>query len=187
MRYLYSLLFLLSLSCSTVNHKYFTYCSNGELRELDKKIKLNGYYVSSRSKGLSTILLYNDYSYANLWIAYKQQKEIEDYFNKPDKRYFQKKLPLQWGGYKILNDTIKSQFFYLRDFHYEMEEIWYVIDNDSTLSLVESICPQCKREGIWENDGVAICNPPHVYHFVPFAQKPDSTSWLKKKRWYWCK
>jgi len=137
------------------------------------------------------VFFYADGTYANLSITFDSNQDLDNYLTKNDSKYFHGKGPVQWGRYLINGDTIKCQFFYFRDVRiiaasYEMMEIWYVIKNDSTISRIKSICKNCERKGIWQNDGIATPDHEILTNFVPFAQKPDSLCWLKEKKWCNC-
>ncbi len=127
----------------------------------------------------SVILFYEDGSFASDWLEHENKEKAEKSLIRNNLKH------LQWGRYILDGDTVKTQFFHrIESGHFSIFQTWYVIKNDSTLSLVKSICKSCKRKGVWENNGIAVVDPPHICHFVPFSQKPDSLCWLKEKKWY---
>ena len=183
MKILLTTLFMLLLlsSCAVrVHHQYFNNCNDGKGTELDQHLRLNGYYYRKDDQNnMQKILFYADGSYIN---------EPTRYISSPDGKRVTDQ-PDDYGQYRLCNDTIKVQYFIsLLKPPMEMEEAWYLIRNDSTVSLLVGTCRSCGMTmAEARNRMMSTDNNSLTFHFAPLAEKPDSVSWLRKEKWYWCK
>ena len=185
------ILCILILSCGVVDHKHFTNCLDGNPTILGQKLRLDGYYDYNLSEASASIF-YSDGTYCDNFITFPGRKELEEFFVNSTSRVKYKELPYYWGGYVISNDTIKCQYFVFIDPRliqpsYTLFEKWFIIQNDTTILHVKSICRYWKGKGVWDKNGICTVNPPKLYHFHRFEGIPDATNtWIRRKQWFWC-
>ncbi len=172
---------------SRIHYENFRLCANGQLNGIDNLLNIHGYFMKDSAVGTepSAILVYKDGSFGNLWISFDSSYKIEDYFVRRYPPHKLKHSALRWGRYELVKDTIKAQWFGMREaFDYRVVEECYVVKDRNTIQRVMISCPLCPPRD--STNKISYDVPPVTYHFVPFAAKPDSINWLTKKKWYRC-
>jgi hypothetical protein len=184
MKNIYYLLLVVFLSnCYLPRYKNdYTQCYTANTNPLNSKLKLNGYFYGNFSidsnNGYSIMLFQDGTITTNVHLNRGKSDIIrgrELYKN-----------PGGWGTFIIRNNIIISQ-----DFHSSMSssglvETSFKIQNDSTLLMLSSkiLCGP--------SSGVVIYNDPkskdYIFplKFIKLENKPDSSCWLKEKKWFWC-
>jgi hypothetical protein len=143
------------------------------------------YYRREPRSGVNIIFFYRDGSFAGDAIGYTDREQAEKYYKTAPREYLYKGYHLQWGRYIVEDDTIKAQFFFPADYGGKsVEERWYVINTDSSVSLIRIVCKWCRKHKDYLKEGVADIIPKKTFSFVPFPEKPDSACWLRDKKWY---
>lgn len=93
-----------------------------------------------------------------------------------------------WGSYKITNDTIIAQFFFIGSLNagWFGREYWFKIIDKQIIKPIYSIPI---REGVSEEYLQKYWYNQDRYttgKLVPLEKLPSSDCWLKKEKWFWC-
>ncbi|RPH32187.1 MAG: hypothetical protein EHM93_10225 [Bacteroidales bacterium] len=194
------LLILLVCSCgapsSLING--FSYCFDGKPTGIDSIIGVNGLY---RGKMVlydgqilySSLMLYRDGSIAQeLGKVPTDSALIQDYFTSLGHKgeEMSKKTPCSWGRYIVSNDTIKVQLIVHYSYFdgWDAYEVHYKILDKRRIIEISSkpIGREYSRDYLEMYDDNVKKSKYFPMTFIPLKQRPDSTCWLKKEKWFWC-
>ena len=166
------LIFILSLtsSCWTVIHKNFSLPLNGYVK--NNSLKMNGYYMNydSLKDSRRIFIFYNNGVVYHAHIGGFKSEELENVLLRQNV-LADVKSP---GAFRIKENNIEINL--IEHTNYEMHRVREyrgAVLTDSTFVIFSSYMTGGYPE---EKDTI-------FYHFVPTA-KPDSTSWLMRRKWY---
>jgi hypothetical protein len=143
------------------------------------------YYRRETEKGVRVIFFYRDGSFECDAVNYENTENAKKYYKTAPREYLYKGYHLQWGRYIIEGDTIKTQFFFPSNYGSKaVAEHWYLLNADSSVSLIRVVCKWCKKHKDFLKEGVVDIIPEKKFSFISFPEKPDSACWLRDKKWY---
>jgi hypothetical protein len=161
----------------------FTRCYEPIQNQSDTLIRTDGYYFGEYSDypgGGNSFMFFADGSVVGYLHLRGQQEEIIRGKELHNRIWYRP----AWGIYSVKSGKIIAETMgyssYAGSLHIESE---LKIINDSILWLISS-------KGL--DDGSVMFNDSTSGHYVkplkfaPLDDKPDSTCWLKKKKWFWC-
>lgn len=170
----------------TYRHKYFTNCDDSTATGISTRLRMDGYLGRDipQKNGRGAIFLYENGIYAGSIVPFRDTFMISNNYDTPETSAV---YQANWGRFKLYGDTIKVQYFYFSEnWKRDMLERWYVIPNDTTLSMIKEICYYCGENS--NQIRIRVPAVPETYHFMPFHKKPPiSKNSLSKKKWYKCK
>jgi len=165
---------LLTCSCWSVNHKNFRLPLNGY--EKNNSIKMNGFYkyYDSVENRFEVFIFYNNgvVYYENMGGI--KREEIDGYIRSiilvHQKPLYENKNP---GSFRINKNKIGINVIIPTHYNrHAVNEFQGTILSDTSFIITSDYWP-----------GIPIKNDTLVYHFFP-AQKPDSTNWLMRRKWF---
>ncbi len=202
---------MMPLGCSVPKdiRARMTYCYNGTNTNIDSLINIHGYYKKKylldrygfnkfpehKIDTLFTnfmffkdgIFLYEFFDYNNNIPSYFK-KIIINPKGKEAHRFYKS---YYWGSYIISGDTIKTQFINHPSLNggWMAFEKWYKVINKD--SLREVVTRPLYYDKLNQNKSImdlkVLTNKPYSNAtFVSVDTLPDSNSWLKNKKWFWC-
>jgi len=173
------LIVILSLcnSCWMVRHKNFTLPLNGHVK--NNSIKMNGYFIHLNPADQFELLLFynNGVAYkVNMGMGYLKDEGIDSFVAK-------RILTNQ----PIISDTKNPGSFQINGNKIEMNIIIHTNYNWHRVNVLQGTILTDTSIVIYSDDRPSIHhnqNDTVLYHFVPAAAKPDSTNWLRHRKWY---
>lgn len=175
-------------SCATPP-KNFTYFYQNENTGLEKRIDINGYYVSQHGCDSSFFSVYTFYPNGLFTIATTSilSPELTECFVKGGNSNICE-YPL-WGTYRIENDLIKTQVIRLEGNACTIFRDYQILPDGSIVNVSDYVEPQYTNLGYMENYPSFRNNDcKKAATFYPLATKRDSTDCpLLKKKWFWKK
>ena len=182
MKYILIILFIFLFSCysiplNVINN--FTQKYEGGITNNNEKIKCNGYYFSYHK--------FNDTIVESQPIIFFADKSVIynfSIFHLNDLKYIQNFSSC--GTYYIKDSLIKVQLIH-NDFYFSyFLEFEFIILNDSTLWLNYTRGENhLKQNYMFFNDSTKS-DYLTEFKFIKLNSKPDSSFWLKNKKWFWC-
>lgn len=192
----------ITLSCQPTRHtrnsfQSSTYCYNGNPTGLNMLIETRGYYKFEkkyiRNVGepsgptqdtlTFTALFLNDGTFVYNFIP--------DYFESTaNDRFGFYNRGTEWGNYYTSGDTIKAQFIESPGgMSWETGQFWFQIIDQTTIRELafqyRNPITQLDVEIYQQSENGKNTS---LGQFVKYEILPDSNkSWLKKRRWFWCK
>jgi len=95
---------------------------------------------------------------------------------------------LYWGVYKVENESMHIQFFYIDQQNFYRKnviDLFGKIINDTTVSIKLKKCIWCKNVYHGYDDKTEITFEPERQYFFKNQSKPDSTqAWFLNKKWF---
>ncbi len=174
----------------------FTYCYNGINTGIDTLCKVDGVY---RGKFIHksgwvhyyAFMLYRDGTIVGVPPGRNNETiaEYRDFLHQLPSKGVKNPLLNTWGRYIIVGDTIKAQMIV----HGNLGAVGAFeqhirIINDSTLIKYQITSMYGTREERRKKDEESkTLGYYSEAYFIPLENRPDSTCWLKKRRWFYCK
>lgn len=207
-----SLIFMLT-SCITFMpphsiKKNFNICYDGKPTGIEILLKVDGYYTMKyfdynwRYSYLYKDSLPKTYSRVINFIFYRDGSIVYDLFDYNDVEQTFKKIQsgikakheferlANWGKYSIQGDTIKIQWIN----HpaplaatWMGSEVAYKIINDTTLKFIYEKHLDQYSEKMYQQYHKEWPEIRFDAKFTPTQNRPDSVSWLKRRRFFYCK
>ncbi len=178
MKNMTKLFFLFVLcGCYTSNHttvKKLTQCYDSKHTGIDSLINLDGYYklpfvYQEKDTVIHNILLFTDGLFLyNFDLEYYQESKANAYG-------FYNRGGVDWGVYKLTNDTI-----YVQTVESPGGMSW--LQSEMMFRIIDSVT--LERLQLDLNDNSMRYLPAK---FVAYADIPDpNKSWIMNKKWFWC-
>lgn len=167
-------------------------CYSGKYTGLDTLINTQGYYSlpsGVQSKSLSEIIFFNDGIFIGNIGCYQSTNTSEclDQMVRNGQAFSIRAF--YQGTYNVSGDTIKVQYISTGSANvYFGIEMWYkIIDKNTIVDFYQ------KHLGLtWEDRNKEIYQPKfysssNYLKFVSTHEMPESSSWLKNEKWFYCK
>jgi hypothetical protein len=159
------------------------FCYQNKSVGLERRINLNGYYVSPEYPTVAAVFLKDGRYIDHLWMR-DSSDGAEREFEGP----FIVNGPSNWGTYKLNGDTIKAAYIYTAYPPWFKEERWYRIIDAQT---IETIARSDQHKPMVDKKTGQYAHK-YLYtgrrhYFVRNDSMPEfKRSWIMKKRWFWC-
>lgn len=199
MKYSFAFALLLcasSLFALTKYKKQFTLYRQSPMSANCKSVSLNGIFYSEKENkwGPEFFYLYSDgRCYFTTFGGFNQSINDHDVDSlKKLEKYLRTAASYTgvWGHYVLHEDSIKLQLLYPT--YRESINKWYMTEyagkiiDDTTISLVKSVCRWCKGNLMgYERAAMLPYKPVYMYRLIHSDFKPDSSkAWFTTKKWY---
>ncbi len=173
-------------ACSSAP-KNFSYFYKNKNTGLNKKLNLNGYYVSEHGCDSSFFSMYMFYDNGLFSIATTSRITTELI------RCFERggtsnvcKYPL-WGTYEVIGDTVRTQVIRPEGNGCVIFRDYIILPNKRLVNVSDYVEPQYTNLGYMSNYPSFSNNQCHkAADFYPMEQKRDSTACpFLNKKWFW--
>lgn len=179
------LLFILFIGCSTrpIN---FTYYYEGRNTGLDRRIDINGYFVSQHGCDSTFYSIYMFYSNGLFCIATTSNVSADLIKCFADGGESNLCRYPSWGTYRIEGDTIKTQSLANIGTGYVIFRDYLIMPDESIVNLSDYVEPQHTNLGYMENYPSLLFNTcPKMAKFYSSSKRDSSDCPYLCKRWFW--